>query len=176
MIAAQDGDVDAYERLLRDVLPSLRQLAGRIVGDPALRDDVVQTAMLHLHRARHTYRPERPFGPWLRTVTRNAAKDALRAAGRRRRFERPWETHDEASAEFGVDGSPPHPAAPLSPRLQHAVDSLPPRQRQAVELLHLDDLSAIEAASIASSTPGAMRVRAHRAIRSLREWLEGHAE
>lgn len=177
MIAAQDGDADAYDLLLRDVLPSLRRLAAIVVRDPTTRDDVVQTTLLHLHQARHTYRPERPFGPWLRAVTRNAARDALRAASRRARREKPWDLEADMVGTTSADETPSGAeSSGLPPRLQAAVNALPPQQRQAVELLHLEDLSAIEAAGVANSTPGAMRVRAHRAARALRAWLEGHDE
>ncbi len=170
MIAAQDGDTVAYELLLQEILPGIRHLVALVVREPAAEEDVVQNVLLSLHRARRTYLPHRPFGPWLRSVTRNAARDALRARARRLRREVAW------SSEL-LERLPAEPAraspGELSPLLREALATLPPAQREAVELLHLQDLSIAEAASRTGTTPGALKLRAHRAMRSLRGWLEG---
>ena len=170
MIAAQDGDTAAYELLLQEILPGIRHLVALVVREPAAEEDVVQNVLLSLHRARRTYLPHRPFGPWLRSVTRNAARDALRARARRLRREVAW------SSEL-LERLPAEPARAspeeLSPLLREALATLPPAQREAVELLHLQDLSIAEAASRTGTTPGALKLRAHRAMRSLRGWLEG---
>ena len=79
MVAAQAGDRAAYEQLLLELLPGIRRQVARRVGDPTEREDVVQTVLILFDRARHTYRSERAFLPWLRAVVRNAATDWLRA-------------------------------------------------------------------------------------------------
>ncbi|HVP27611.1 MAG TPA: sigma-70 family RNA polymerase sigma factor [Myxococcota bacterium] len=172
MAAAQGGDREAYERLLRELLPALRALVSRRVADPSLAEDVVQNVLLQLHRARHTYRPARPFGPWLRTIARNASIDALRAHARRRARE-VGVTDEEALG-------PAHPASDessrggaLPSRLEEALGALPASQRQAFELLHVEELAVREAAARLGVSAGALKLRAHRARRRLRAWLEG---
>ncbi len=165
MAAAQGGDAEAYERLLRELLPPLRRFVGVLLRDPPAVDDVVQEVLLRIHRARHSYRPERPFGPWLRTIARHAALDALRERARRGRRERP------AEAAGGVEplAEPVEPGAErISPDLARALGRLPAAQRQALELLHLEALPLPEAATRAGATPGALKLRAHRALRALR--------
>jgi RNA polymerase sigma-70 factor (ECF subfamily) len=174
MIAAQDGDARAYQALLEELLPVVRrQVSARIRG--AGSEDVVQNALLSVHRARHTYRPERPFGPWLRAIVRNAAIDALREQKRRT---------DREVAGDAVDWLP-DPATgrgeldrtlderQLSPELAAALDSLPENQREAVVLVQLRGFSIAEAAAHAGVTPGALKVRAHRGYRALRARLGG---
>lgn len=86
MIAAQAGDAATYEKLLRELHPEVRrQVAGR-VREPSEREDIVQTVLISLHRARHTYRPEHPFMPWLRAVVRIASIDWMRRRGRHSRY------------------------------------------------------------------------------------------
>lgn len=167
MQAAQRGDAEAYERLLRALLPVLRTFVGLRVRDPALREDVVQTVLLHLHRARHTYRPERPFGPWLRAIARNASTDALRALGRQTRRETPL---DEALSAT-TPAAPIAPATPAGLRadLAAALAELPAAQREALELFHLQDLTVLEAASRVGVSPGAFKLRVHRAVSALRK-------
>jgi RNA polymerase sigma-70 factor (ECF subfamily) len=166
MASAQSGDAEAYHRLLEDILPGVRRQVGARLGDPEAREDVVQNALLSIHRARHTYRPERPFGPWMRTIVRNAVVDSLRERGRRIAREAPLE-HPESVAAPPEAGR----SAELSPRLQRALRDLPDKQRQAVELIQVEGLSVAEAALRANVTPGALKVRAHRGYRALRERL-----
>src|SRR3954447_22501613 len=59
-------------------------LARRIVVDPHLAEEVVQEAFLRAWRASSTFDPEAgPMLPWLLTITRNAAIDAVKARTRR---------------------------------------------------------------------------------------------
>jgi RNA polymerase sigma-70 factor (ECF subfamily) len=172
MAAAQDGDAKAYERLLTDLLPEVRGLVRRRLSDDAAVEDVVQTALLAIHRSRHTYRPERPFGPWLRAVARNAFLDHLRA--RRRRSEREVSLESTPEPADESQESPEWLAAQrLSPELERALASLPPAQREAVEMIQLQGLSVAEAAVRAGVSPSALKVRAHRGYRALRERLRG---
>ena len=169
MEAAQGGDREAYERLLLAILPSLRQLVAVRLGDPASVEDVVQNVLLSIHRARHTYQPARPFGPWMRAIARNAVVDSQRKSATRLRRERPLSEGEEIPDTSHPSG----PSPPLSTPIRQALEALPPGQRQAVELIHLRELSVAEAAARVGITPGALKVRAHRGYRALRALLGG---
>jgi RNA polymerase sigma-70 factor (ECF subfamily) len=81
LAAAQGGDGEAYRAFLQAILPYARAVARRRLGNENLVEDVVQDAMLTLHRVRHTYQPGRPVRPWL------AERPRRRARGfRRHRF------------------------------------------------------------------------------------------
>lgn len=166
MRAAQGGDREAYEALLRALLPLLRRFTRRRVSDPEAAEDVVQDVLLLIHRARHTYRPERAFAPWWRTIARNAAIDYYRKRGRRTGRELPIEDFEIA------DEREPDTPQSLAPELQEALETLPASQRQAVELIHLQGMSVAEAAEAAGVKPGALKVRAHRGYKALRRHLE----
>ncbi len=175
MVAAQHGDARAYETLLRDLRPLLRDFVRRRIDEPAA-EDVVQTVLLSLHRARHTYRGEQPFAPWLWAIARNAVTDARRRQGSRQGREEPLPEDDalptagRATRHPAEDGR--HAAALPARDLERALARLPAIQREAVVLLHLEGLSVNEAALRARVTPGALKVRAHRAYRALRALLE----
>ena len=170
MLAAQQGDAAAYEALLGELLVVVRRMVRARLSDPEAAEDVAQIVLLSIHRARHTYQPARPFGPWMRSIVRNAVIDNLRARGRR------------VEREVGVEAidSLPDPSGPslpedtqLSPELSGALAELPVKQREAVELIHLQGLSVAEAALRAGVSPGALKVRAHRGYRALRSRLQG---
>ncbi len=168
MEAAQGGDRAAYERLLLAILPVLRRLVFARLGDPAGVEDVVQNVLLSIHRARHTYQPGRPFGPWMRAIARNAVVDSQRQRNVRVRREQPLSEVEELP-----DPAAPAPESGLSDPLRRALESLPAGQRQAVELIQLRELSVAEAAKQAGISPGALKVRAHRGYRALRALLSG---
>lgn len=165
MAAAQGGDRKAYEQLLRALLAPLRNFIRRRVSDPAAGEDLVQEVLFSIHRARHTFRPERPFAPWWRAIARNAIVDWLRKQGRRREQSLEGvELADESRIASDTEA--------LSPELVEALEALPPNQRQAVELIHVHGLSVAEAAAQAGVTAGALKVRAHRGYKALRQRLE----
>lgn len=168
MAAAQSGDGETYRELLEEIMPGLRAMVRARIYDPTTAEDVVQNVLLSLHRARHTYRPERPFRPWLNAIARNAIVDSFREGGRRRDRELAVESIDTfaAPASDSTESS-----TALSPELLAALERLPDKQREAVRLIQLEGLSVAEAAVRAGVTPGALKVRAHRGYRALRKAL-----
>jgi len=176
MRAAQAGDSVAYECLLGSLLAPLRGFVRNRGVDDGGAEDVVQEILILLHRARHTWRPERPFEPWLWAIARNAATDALRRQGRERR-------QRDDGLEHGLDQLAADPAsieldpelrlltAQLAPDLVEALRELPAAQREAIELLYIQQLDVAEAAQRAGVTQGALKVRAHRGSRALRDAL-----
>ena len=171
MAAAQSGDRAAYERLLREVLPFLRALAGRQHRAPDRVADVVQDVLLTVHRVRHTYDPARPFSHWLAAIARRRSIDALRRRGRTEAAE----VSDEQAYETFAD---PRAKEEIEVRdriggLGPAIASLPPGQREALELLKLRQLSLAEASRTSGKSVAALKVSVHRAIRALRAQLTG---
>jgi RNA polymerase sigma-70 factor (ECF subfamily) len=171
IVAAQAGDAAAYEKLLLELLPHLRGFVRRRIGDSDALEDVVQNVFVSLHRARHTYRPERPFGPWLHAVARNAVIDHARARARRTGREVPLSS--DGVPEPVAPPSEPSAHLDLSPELARALEALPASQREAVELLQLRGLSVAEAADRVGVSRSALKVRAHRGYRALRARLAG---
>lgn len=169
MQAAQNGDADAYRRLLEAIQPMIRRIVRGKIRDEAAADDVVQNALLSIHRGRRTYRAERPFGPWMRAITRNTIVDHFRE--RKRKGDREVELVVEA---FADDHEPSAEAdTQLAPELVRALAALSASQREAVTLVQIEGLSVAEAALRAGVSAGALKVRAHRGYRALAKALEG---
>jgi RNA polymerase sigma-70 factor, ECF subfamily len=173
MRAAQDGDAAAYTRLLREVAPFVRALARRRFRDEDAVEDVVQDVLLSLHRVRNTYDPARPFKPWLAAIASRRLVDALRrkirTAGREVQDDDAYETFADPQSNKEVEANA---AAQL---VAAAVESLPPGQRQALELLKLREMSLIEASAVSGQSVASLKVAVHRAIKSLRARLGGRS-
>ncbi len=185
MAAAQRGDRAAYELLLTSLLPPLRAFVRRRGVEAGEVEDVVQEILLSIHRGRHTWRADRPFDPWLWAIARNASTDALRrqARERSRRVPAPRSVNGGftpvealAADEPSSDPEALLMAAKLTPRLAEALARLPASQRQAVELLYVEQLSVVEAATRAGVSTVALKVRAHRGSRALRAALRSEDE
>ncbi len=99
MGAAQGGDGQAYEALLREILPHVREFIRTYIPHEASAEDVVQTVLRSLHHARHSYRCEQPFEPWLYAIVRKAIADSRRSRGRHRGPEGP-RSEENAQAEL----------------------------------------------------------------------------
>ncbi len=171
MKAAQAGDTAAYARLLRGVMPLVRNAVRRARGFLGAADveDLVQDVLLSLHAVRATYDPERPFLPWLLAITHNRLADGARRYARRSAHE---VQVDELPVTFADDT-----ANTWTERygdadaLRLAIERLPPGQRTAVELLKLKELSLREAAAASGMSIGALKVSMHRAMASLNKVL-----
>lgn len=171
MARAQQGDSNAYVTLLRAITPRVRQLVRARRGFLSESDveDVVQDVLLSIHAVRATYDPARPLMPWLWAIVRHRLADAGRRHVR------------QGAHEVGVDDLDvtfPAPAANSREEtfgdpdaLAHAIQALPPGQRQAVELLKLRELSLKEASALTGMSIGALKIATHRAITSLRRAL-----
>jgi RNA polymerase sigma-70 factor (ECF subfamily) len=168
MVRAQEGDREAYRRLLEGIVPYLRFLARRRMGGASDLEDAVQDILLTVHSVRHTYDPARPFGPWLLTIAERRVVDALRRRGRTEARETPLEPEHETFA--ALEANLPE-ASSEARALRRAVESLPPGQREAIRLLKLKEMSLKEAAAASGMSVTALKVATHRAVKSLRRLL-----
>jgi RNA polymerase sigma-70 factor (ECF subfamily) len=167
MQKAQGGDQDAYRCLLGSLVPAIRALVRRRVYDEALADDVVQDTLLTLHRVRHTYDPTRPMMPWIAAIAAARAIDGLRRQGRTQRRE-VW---DEVvlAMELDPDATRQMEHFAVENELGRLLDLLPARQRQAVEMVKLQQMSLDHAAQVSHQSVPALKALLHRAFTRLRQ-------
>jgi RNA polymerase sigma factor (sigma-70 family) len=168
MARAQGGDRDAYRRLLDSVTPYLRSLAARSFYGRADIEDAVQDVLLTVHAIRHTYDPDRPFGPWLTAIANRRIVDCMRRHGRTRGRETPLEAAHET---FAAPETNLQERASDGRVLREAVAELSPGQRDAIRLLKLEGLSLKEAAAASGMSVAALKVATHRALKNLRKKL-----
>jgi len=167
-----DGDRRAFDALYAAVAPRLLGFVLQLVGDRALAEDVLQETLLKLHEARDFYvRGADPL-PWMFTIARHTAFDELRKKKRARVRLVEDDSRPPPEPRAELSGAPELMRAnddPAGAEALRALDSLPPAQRQALLLTKVEGLSQAEAAQRAGTTPGAIKLRAHRAYVALRK-------
>lgn len=173
MAAAQGGSRLAYDDLLHRLADIGRHYVVRRVGRAPWVEDVVQEALMTLHRVRHTYDPARPLAPFWYAIVHSRLVDAIRQQRR--------ESSVVAStAEGWLDPvAPPRQERELQARdLRRAMEGLPTRQRRVIELLKLEDLSVRDVAAALGMTESNVKVTAHRGYallrRRIQEWVRAH--
>lgn len=165
LAAAQGGDGTAYRRFLIAATPFLRALARRRVYADDAVEDVVQEVLLTVHRVRHTYEPGRPVEPWLAAIVSRRSIDALRKSSR----VSAREVHNAAAYETFADPAANTIEATESAKvLARLMGELPPRQKEALELTKLKELSLDEASAASGQSVSSLKVNVHRAIKRLR--------
>jgi len=173
MGAAQAGDADAYAQLLHAIAPRIRHAVIRQRGFAGREnvEDIVQDVLLSVHAARATYDARRPFMPWLLAILRHRLADAARRYGRVGARE---VTVEDLDVTFSVAATNPNQEVTQDVRaLRRAIEALPAGQRQAVELLKLQEYSLKEASAVSGIGIGALKVATHRGLASLRRALGG---
>ncbi len=165
LAAAQRGDGGAYRRFLIAITPFVRALVRRRIRADDAVEDVVQETLLTVHRVRHTYEPGRPVEPWLAAIAGRRSIDALRRSSRTgaREVHDPaaYETFAEPAANIGDAGESARVLGPL-------MGGLPPRQKEALELTKLKEMSLEEASAASGQSVASLKVNVHRAIKRLR--------
>jgi len=158
---AMEGDHAAFEALVRPEFDRLYGLAGLLIGDSARAEDAVQEALVRAWRDLPRLRDRASFGPWLRRLVVNAARDEGRRIGRRRRETELTPAHDRGGAALELD------AILDRDELAGPFKRLRQEERTVIALRYYSDLSTAEAASSLGLGEVAFRSRLHRAVKAL---------
>jgi RNA polymerase sigma-70 factor (ECF subfamily) len=167
LVRVADRDRVAFELLYQRYVRSVFGLALRRLRDRQRAEDAVQETFTAVWRSAASYLPERgPAAPWLYAVARNAIVDRQRA-----RAEPPAEAVDSPSADPG----PPDQveASFVAWRVHRALEELPDKEREVVELAYWSGLSQSEVAEFLHIPLGTVKTRTRSALARLADLLEG---
>jgi RNA polymerase sigma-70 factor (ECF subfamily) len=180
------GDVHAFERLLRRFNRSLYRVARAILKDDAEAEDVVQESMFRAYRAMPTFRGDARLSTWLIRIVANEALGRLRQRVRRGAVV-PLRADEPDLAEFDL----PADEAPMSVRqdperaamrtemrqlLEARIDALPDAFRVVFVLRALEELNVEETAACLGIPAATVRSRFFRARSLLREALSSEID
>ncbi len=161
MILAQQGDRKAYEQFLNLLASLLLSFIERRMGVGPEVEDVLQETLISIHRARHTYTSGRPIGPWIYTIAENRMIDWLRKSKRFQKLK-------SALATEKIESHDLHITHPDLPSTHEMLEKLPPRQRNIIRMLKLQELSVAEVAALTGMSKSAVKTTAFRGHEILR--------
>ena len=167
MLAVRDGELDALGELFERHHGPLFGFLVKHTGDRMAAEDVTQTVFQRMLKYRHTYRDEGNFTAWMYHLARRCAADHFRKANAAPH------AVDPADLNALADDAP-HAAQHATARddhalLQAALARLDRDDREVLLLARFQELSFAEIAGILECSVGAAKVRAHRALRELRD-------
>src|SRR5438445_3190042 len=142
--AAQAGDQDAFEQLVRTYDQSVLRLAMNLLRSPEDASDIYQEAFLRVYRSLHTFRFDCSFHTWLYRIVTNLCLDHLRKRKVRREESTVVETSEglldrmEVIQEQRAEGDPARKllSQELGSRIEQVLSDITPRERMVFEMRH----------------------------------------
>ncbi len=185
MLQVRDDDAAAFEELMLRYQTRVVSVLYHLVGQRDLAEDLAQDVFLRIYRARKTYVAGAKFSTWLFTITNNVASNAIRSRSRRKEIN--LEARD--SGPFGANpldhmaqaASGQMPTRQLDKReirdvVKIAIERLSERQRMAVLLSKMEEMSYADIAETMNLTPQAIKSLLSRARANLRDLLEPYIQ
>jgi RNA polymerase sigma-70 factor (ECF subfamily) len=170
------GDLDALGELYAWLGRPMTTLARSMMRERAEAEDVVEEALMRIHRAAPGFRGERGLRTWTLRIVANLCRDRLR---RRRRFPSspPEELSPLDAAGLALDPvegwDDTLDRAQVMAVVETALGQLPEEQREVVIMRHRLGLSTEEVAEALGVPEGTVKSRLSRALEALRRRLEG---
>ena len=167
VVQVQQGDSEAYAVLVRRHLPRAQRIAWRMLRHREDAEDAVQDAFLRALERIDQCDPGRPFGPWFFRIVATTAINRHRSAKRR-------ETEELSDTDVSDAVSPVDVAVHgvLRDEVDAALRTLPPIQRQLIELVTFEEFTPTEAAGVLEIPAGTARWHLHEARKALRTQLQ----
>lgn len=169
---ARAGDPSAFEKLAGAYRGRIYRWALVRTGDEDDAEDATQEALVRLHRGLGRFDGRSRFDTWLYTVVRSATADVQRRKGKILRLRERF-----AARGAGEAAAEPHPvvegleARRIGGLVRVFLESLPARQREAMDLVDLQGVGQTEAATRLGVSPATLRTHLFRARRTMRARL-----
>ncbi len=169
--ATAAGNQAAFARIVEAYQHRLFGYLGRMGLDRATAEDIAQETLLRVWRNAGRFDPRlSSLATWILTIARNLALNHLSRPMRRSEI-----TMGEAPVDIRSDLPLPdeaYAAKQRQARLQVALSHLSPADRSLLAASYVEGLDLTEIARIEACSPGAAKVRLHRARNRLRQLLE----
>lgn len=163
MLSFKEGDVNAFEELIKKHEKSILNLVYRFLGSSNDAEDLTQEVFLRVYRAKDTWQPKAKFSTWLYRITANLCFNW-------RRRKTPLSLEDisppPASTEENVDNPE------IKREVQKALLELPKNQRLALILCHYEDKSYQEISELLGYSVSSVKSLIFRARQNLKVKLK----
>lgn len=165
VLAAQQGDAAAFERLYRANVSRVFAVCVRMSGDRVRAEELTQDVFVRAWEKLETFRGNSSFSTWLHRLAVNVVLGGSRTANRRRAFLSDDETELASVATKG-------PPAGLRLDLERAIATLPEGSRTVFVLYDVEGYSHAEIAEMTGRSEGTSKSLLSRARMLLRAQLQ----
>ncbi len=164
------GETRLYAELVRRHQDAVFRVAAAMVGDAESADNAVQQAFVNAFEHLDQFRPDHPFGHWIKAIARNVIRQqALRTDREQRRLSLYRDfvevatapTQERLAEELGMDAA-----------LRACREALAPTAEQALGLRYERGCSIEEVAAAMGRSAAATRQLLFRARIALRDCVE----
>ena len=179
--AAQQGDVAAFNQLVRAYQAQVFRTAYRVLSDQAAAEDAAQDAFISAFKHIRAYRGG-SFKAWLLRIVTNACYDQLRVKQRRPTSSLDAMLLDPDNPAPGADRAAPETPQDVVERnelgeaIQRGLATLPSDQRVTLVLIDIEGLNYDEAADAMQTNVGTVKSRLSRARAAMRDFLVKQVE
>lgn len=165
---AQQGDLPAFEELVRKYQREIYNLACRLVQDPEEAKDMAQQTFLQAFIHIREFRHQSQFRTWLFRIAINQCYNFFKT---KKKFGDPVDSQEMVIVE---EDNPQQGlmAAEDRSRLYAALERLPAKQRAVLTLKLEQGLSYKDISEELGGTPGAARVNFCQAVKTLKKYLK----
>lgn len=180
---AQQGDLNAFNRLVLEYQEIAFNVAYRMLNDPDAAEDATQTAFISAYKNLGSYRGG-SFRAWVLRMVTNTCYDELRRQKRRPTIALEpvdEESNEEIESPSWLADDQPGPEDTIENReleyaIQRCIQNLPEDFRTAIVLIDVQGLDYQEAAEITRIPLGTIKSRLARARLRMRDCLQGIGE
>src|ERR1035441_8937562 len=174
--AAQRGDQDAFEQLVRAYDQGVLRIAMNLLRSPEDARDIYQEAFLRVYRNLHGFRFDCSFHTWLYRIVTNICLDHLRKRKVRKEEPAVIETSEgplDRMDTFEEEAALANPERTLwnrqlKDKIEGAMGDLTPRERLVFELRHYQGLRLRNIGEVLGTTEEAAKNCLFRATQKMR--------
>ncbi len=163
----------SFEQLHAAYRAKVRSYLCRFV-EPEEAEDLTQEVFLKVHQHLPSFRAEAKLSTWIFQIATHAALDRLKSASHRIHSQKILLI--EKLEDLDHHAAPDHGSAPVHDEMRRCIHSfiedLPVNYRAILFLSELKELGIDEIARILDITPGAAKIRLHRARQALKASME----
>lgn len=165
---ARDGDVRAFAAIVDLYYARALRFAIHMLGTRDDAEEAVQDAFVRLHRAFRNYREQDSFDAWFFRILGNRCRTAGARVRRHAQFmeygELPEVAHRDAGRQYDT-------MLAWREEIRLALGELPPEQREAFLMRHVEALSYEDMAIATGAGVSALKMRVKRACDAMRAML-----
>lgn len=152
-----EGDISAFENIVRRWQHPLINLAYRFCRDPQKAEEMAQDAFMQIYRKLDKFRGDSTFSTWVFSVSLNLYRSTMR------RKSLPFESTNALETVAGGQ----HPQLQVEQKereelIRQAVAALPRRYRDAVIMFYFREMDLQETAAILGISEGTAKAWLHR--------------